>query len=408
MNILPRMDIADLPDSPHARELRRGRVRLRFDEPLEGQYLAERLGEVKLRVRTFAALALVLAVAMSIEKLVRDGGFTVTVLVYFVLALPLIAAILVVSLTRWYERVYVPMMEVGAPVLAGLATVLSAESVAAGSAEDMVIVVLLMPALFLFMGLLFRTALNAAVLVLVVFVVAGLLFPVPGPVYAKGILFLAVAGAIAAMISRDVELLQRRRFLEESLIGELLERDALTGLKNRRALDTHLESLWRHCAREERSLGLLFVDIDHFKAYNDLYGHQAGDVTLRRVADVTRAIPQRGLDIAARFGGEEFCVLLYDATAEGVADSAERLREAVQQLRMEHRDSPVADVVTISVGAAVVQPSLQRSPAGALQLADEALYRAKEAGRNNTVVLGADEYAELHTGVYGTAGRGHH
>ncbi len=408
MNPLPRINAAELPDTAHARELRRGPVRLRFEAALEEEYLSRRLDEVHLRVRTFAMFAFLMALAFSFEKLARDGGFTATVAVHFGLALPLTVMILIVVMSRLYQRMYFQAMGVIAPVLAGLIALLAAESISSGSPEDLALPVLMMPAIFLFMGLVFRTALITAVVGLAAFLVASTLYPLPDAVLLKGVVLLASSGALAALICYEVELLLRRSFLEEALIGELLERDPLTGLKNRRALDSQLATLWQQCAREERALGLLFVDIDHFKPYNDEHGHQAGDAALRRVAQVVKQFAQRPMDVAARYGGEEFCVLLYDARPGGVAEQAERLRAEVERTRLADAssDDPAATVsVTVSVGAAVVQPSTHRSPAGALQLADEALYRAKEAGRNRVVVLGEEEYADLDTGIYGSAGR---
>ncbi len=410
MNPLPRIDMTNLPDSAHARELRRGQVRLRFEPALEQEYLSRRLEEVHLRVRTFAMLTFLLGLAFSFEKLVRDGGFSATVAVHFGLVLPLTAMIVIIVTSRLYRHVYFQAMGIIAPVLAGLVAILAAESISSGSPEDLALPVLMMPAVFLFMGLVFRTALVTAVVALGAFLVASALYPLPDTVLLKGVILLASAGTLAALISYDIELLLRRSFLEEALIGELLERDPLTGLKNRRALDSHLATLWQQCAREGSALGLLFVDIDHFKPYNDQYGHQAGDTALRRVAQVMKQHAKRPLDMVARYGGEEFCVLLYDASPAGVEEQAELLRADIEHTRLgsdeDDNDDPAGSgSVTVSIGAAVVQPLTHRSPAGALQLADEALYRAKESGRNRVVVLGAEEYADLDTGIYGSAGR---
>ncbi|MDE2051617.1 MAG: GGDEF domain-containing protein, partial [Gammaproteobacteria bacterium] len=122
-------------------------------------------------------------------------------------------------------------------------------------------------------------------------------------------------------------------------------------------------------------------DVDHFKAYNDRYGHQAGDAALRRVAQVVQRFARRPLDIAARYGGEEFLVALYDLGAEHLREIGEELRESIQALDIEHDESP-AGVVTASIGVSIVSPRPGRSPEGALQLADEALYAAKRGGRN--------------------------
>jgi diguanylate cyclase (GGDEF)-like protein len=211
---------------------------------------------------------------------------------------------------------------------------------------------------------------------------------------------LSIAAALSAVIAWQTEVSSRRRFLEEALIDELIERDGLTGLKNRRAFDDYLLRLWQQSLRGGERLAILFFDVDYFKRYNDEYGHQAGDAVLRRIAQTAKEFARRPLDFAARFGGEEFAVVLYDAEERVVADIAERLRSAVERLRIEHRKSDCANVVTISIGAGSAQPAIGRTPEGLLQLCDEALYEAKAEGRNRCVIEGKAAYDGLITGAY--------
>jgi diguanylate cyclase (GGDEF)-like protein len=142
------------------------------------------------------------------------------------------------------------------------------------------------------------------------------------------------------------------------------------------------------------------LDVDHFKPYNDRYGHQAGDVVLRKVAHAIQGCVRRPLDLVARYGGEEFTAILYDTDAGRTESAAERIRKAVEELAIEHRGSRVGSVLTISIGAAVIAPDPRRSPSGALQLADEALYRAKSNGRNRVEIMDDTEYRLLVTGVF--------
>ena len=129
--------------------------------------------------------------------------------------------------------------------------------------------------------------------------------------------------------------------------------DGLTGVANRRGLDAALAAEWRRIGRDSSHLALLLVDIDHFKSYNDCFGHQAGDDCLRRIAGVPggERLPPQG-DLVARYGGEEFAVILPGADRFGAIDVAERLRDAVQALRLPHPGSPTG-LVTISIGVAV-------------------------------------------------------
>jgi diguanylate cyclase (GGDEF)-like protein len=183
-------------------------------------------------------------------------------------------------------------------------------------------------------------------------------------------------------------------------MAELAQNDALTGVKNRRVFDEQLERLWQRAVDEQRSIAILLLDVDHFKAYNDRYGHQAGDHALRHVAQVLQRIVTRSQDLVARYGGEEFAVLLYDVDTVEAGKLAEHMRKAVIGLKLEHRDSRAGQVVTISIGVAVVEPSADRRSRGALQLADEALYQAKTRGRNRVEVLDPSAHAGLETGVF--------
>jgi diguanylate cyclase (GGDEF)-like protein len=183
-----------------------------------------------------------------------------------------------------------------------------------------------------------------------------------------------------------IEHASRRTFLESRILNQLAERDGLTGLYNRRAFDEHMERIWRQSRRENTPITVMLIDIDHFKAYNDMYGHQAGDDALKQVASVISASVQRPLDIAARYGGEEFALVLYGPATDYVTQMPETLREDVMQLGTLHEGATHTKLLTVSVGVAVVSPDAGRSQAGAIQMADEALYQAKEDGRNRVVI----------------------
>jgi diguanylate cyclase (GGDEF)-like protein len=205
-----------------------------------------------------------------------------------------------------------------------------------------------------------------------------------------------IACAIAA---RQKEKYSRTRYLENCLTAELAQRDALTGAKNRRVFDEHFTLLWQQALADRRTLAILLLDVDHFKAYNDRYGHQAGDHALRLVAQVVQRFARRPLDMAARYGGEEFVMALFDLSADHVREIAEKLREAIQALDITHEDSPTALFVTASIGVSIVAPRLGTSPDGAVQLADEALYSAKRSGRNCVKVVDCD-YTMLSAGSF--------
>jgi diguanylate cyclase (GGDEF)-like protein len=174
----------------------------------------------------------------------------------------------------------------------------------------------------------------------------------------------------------------------------------LTGLKNRRVFDEQLSRLWQQAVEDRRSIAMLLIDVDHFKPFNDRYGHQAGDQALQRVAQTLQAFVSRPLDVLARYGGEEFAVILYDIDAREAEELAERMRRAVSELAIEHHGSRVRATLTISVGVALIEPSRDRQARGALQLADQALYEAKIRGRNRVALMDQTAHRLLETGVF--------
>nr|MDQ2696833.1 diguanylate cyclase [Pseudomonadota bacterium] len=158
--------------------------------------------------------------------------------------------------------------------------------------------------------------------------------------------------------------------------------DGLTGVANRRCFDDFLNREWQRAMRARHPLALILADVDHFKAYNDHYGHPAGDACLVQIAQVLAGGVSRPADLVARYGGEEFAVVLPDTDAEGLRHIAEKLRAAVAALAIPHAVSPTADHVTLSLGAATAMPGEGVTPAGLIAAADRSLYQAKAAGRN--------------------------
>jgi diguanylate cyclase (GGDEF)-like protein len=175
------------------------------------------------------------------------------------------------------------------------------------------------------------------------------------------------------------------------LLAQVSREDPLTGVWNRRRLDEELAEEWRRAVRQGTSLGLLLLDVDYFKAFNDRLGHPAGDACLKAVAHAVAEAHRRAGELVARYGGEEFAVLIPNASREETASAAEAVRARVEALRLPHPDSSVAPVVTVSVGASWAQPSAEAPLADLVSVADRALYRAKQGGRNRaeTEVVGA-------------------
>lgn len=164
-------------------------------------------------------------------------------------------------------------------------------------------------------------------------------------------------------------------------LRQLSVSDGLTGIANRRHFDNYLQSEWAKAARYGKTLALIMVDIDFFKAYNDTYGHQSGDECVIKIAAVLQNGVKRASDLTARYGGEEYAIILPETNASGALLLAEQLRLAVEQQKMEHHSS-VYGIVTISLGVAAFMPKPGSSPAVLVSRADQALYEAKRQGRN--------------------------
>jgi two-component system chemotaxis family response regulator WspR len=196
--------------------------------------------------------------------------------------------------------------------------------------------------------------------------------------------------AYLSLIQRDEAYRALRKSQEELLeVNRELQRltnvDGLTGLSNRRYFDEYFATEWRQALRANEPISMLMVDIDHFKQYNDTYGHLAGDEVLKTVAQAVQATFQRPRDLAVRLGGEEFAVVLPQTPARDVLALANKAVSAVKALAIPHRASSAADCVTISVGAATCIPVRDEQPLSLLEAADKTMYQAKQTGRNRAV-----------------------
>lgn len=165
-------------------------------------------------------------------------------------------------------------------------------------------------------------------------------------------------------------------------LDKLAHIDGLTHVANRRRFDKVLEDEWLRMYREKKSLGLILVDVDFFKQFNDLYGHQVGDDCLVSIAAALNAVIHRPGDLVARYGGEEFVIVLPDTNREGCFKIARMMNEGVESLHIEHGNSSVSPYVTISLGVAVLSPDKTDNRSDLVGLADKAMYRAKKEGRN--------------------------
>jgi diguanylate cyclase (GGDEF)-like protein len=393
---------ADTPnESGVAVQLREGFRWLRFERGLEQEFRVAHLLALRRQIRHNLLLATMLIVAFAVLDRWLLGTATQgrADLLRFGVVLPLIGITLAATYLEQYARWYPRIVRICAPICGVCVVAIVAQATQAGT--QLVFATLVITTIFLYFlaGMLFYAALTSNVIVWAAYLATALLSDMSAREITYSSMLLALANLVGAVVCYHLETANRVGYLEARLLGDAAARDGLTGIYNRRSFDDRIEQLWNQAVREQTALGVLLLDIDFFKPFNDFYGHQAGDETLRSVAAALNRFARRPLDFTARYGGEEFALVIYDVDQSFIADLAHRARAAVEALAISHERSSVAAVLTASIGAACVRPAAGRRYAGLIQLADEALYAAKRQGRNRVVVM-ASEYADLKTGAF--------
>ncbi|HEX7080619.1 MAG TPA: diguanylate cyclase [Gammaproteobacteria bacterium] len=391
------LDPSPFPSSPYAVELENG-PRRRFAPTIEAEYVRSHLLENRALIRAACVVAAVTSARGAVT--VAFGSVPgIDRVVEIGLLLVVAGVLLSLAWSRRFADLYLPIARRLVPVRNLVAGALVAGVAADGRLESLMTLPLMVVGPLFFMGLPFGVALTAVVFVIASFFVNGLAMGLALPLVLRCSTTLLLVTVAAAIAARHIEKMSRRSFLERRMIAEFAEHDALTGLNNRRVFDERIEQLWERAVATRGSVAVFLVDVDRFKAYNDFYGHQAGDQTLRRVAGKLQALFSRSSDVLVRYGGEEFAAVVYDIGGDEARALGERARRGVSDLAIEHRGAGNGRV-TISVGIAVVEPTSQRRPRGALQLADQALYEAKARGRDRVYLLDQAAHDMLVTGVF--------
>jgi diguanylate cyclase (GGDEF)-like protein len=232
-------------------------------------------------------------------------------------------------------------------------------------------------------------ALTANALILATLILVGTLGLLPAPVAIYLGFALLCANIIGTAGAYSLEHANRTSFLERRLLLEVAELDGLTHLLNRQTFESRVRIAWRRATTSGLTVTVLMIDVDHFKLYNDHYGHQAGDDCLRRVASTVRtAVSSRVDDCLARYGGEELIALVIGRDPDAIQEVAQRIVGDVGGLEIPHAGS-TGGYVSVSVGAATLCPPSTSSYDAIVRLADDALYAAKRQGRNRSVVVEA-------------------
>lgn len=380
-------------DSLAARTLRRGFGRLRFEPPLEGEFWASHnaASRARVRVAVFLALATTLSFALLDHWLLGQPWQAPQDLIRFGVQIPIILLCLALTTEQRYERAYIPAIKIGAPLF-GVGSVIMATAAPAPQAALMATRLVLAAFFFYFMlGLSFHAALRANLVMLAAYPVAAWANSLPPAIAVYCLFALACANLFAGAGSYALEHANRVAFLERKLLAEVASHDGLTGLLNRSAFDAEMRRIWDGATRTHEPVAVLLLDIDHFKAYNDRYGHPAGDQCLREVAAACRQVTRRPRDIVARYGGEELVAVLPGADRAHALATGRALVDAVCALCLPHAASPTSAHVTVSVGVAVRDAGDEMSAEALIRSADDALYAAKAQGRNRCVLHGARE-----------------
>ena len=391
----------DLPSSPHARQLRGGFPWLTFESALEAEFRLRNFDENLSHTRVNLCLAILIIIAFSaMDAMVLGPQLNrIPSRIYILVIIPMLLIGLASSFSEQRHRVHAPLTIVTMTVF-GL-SVASIQIIASIGGISILIAPLMLSIVFIYFmsGLIFYHAVAANVMVMLLYLAAGTALVLPGREFSYCALSIVAANLFCASVTYMHEKTSRLRFLEACLLREMVARDGLTGIQNRRMFDQHITRVWQQAVREEERVAVLLADVDCFKDYNDRYGHQAGDECLRAVAVSLSQCARRPLDFVARYGGEEFAVVLYEADREYIAEVLTRIQRSIAELNIPHEASKVASRLTLSIGAAFVLPAANRTLEGLIQLADEALYCAKEEGRNRVIVLEA-EYHTMRTGRF--------
>jgi diguanylate cyclase (GGDEF)-like protein len=364
---------------------RAGKLTLRFPTELESEYRASRNETDRrwARMSLYVALSTTLGFAVIDHFVLPAPRIGNSDLVRFGLQLPMVLVMLVITGRRLYARWYQPTIQIAAPLF-GIGSVILAAQASTDQLPLVAARLLLAVFFFYFMiSLSFWAAIRTNVILVAAFSVAAAMGFVPAHIATYELFVLLCANLIGALGCYALEHANRVAFLDRRRLVEVAMHDGLTGLLNRAALEEQTRKLWQQAVRDRQLVSVILIDIDHFKAYNDRYGHQAGDQCLRDVARAVRvAASRRPLDLVARYGGEEFIAVLFGADRSHAESVARSVVDSVRGLHIPHTASPTRPHVTASVGTATVDPASEYSHDLAVQLADRALYAAKETGRD--------------------------
>ena len=370
-------------------QLQCGHTWLRFEPELEKAFRVDyfRRG-FAFRIALLLLGALLIAVTPLYDSILLHAPaefLTQTHRLQFGIMIPVLLAAVVISLVPLTRR------------LSGFATMLATLVVAGGMLGQRIIGTqhdfdmplefagITVTATFLVARFRFWFYLPAALTVLVAVIVVEVFIVQPQPDGWYRVIATSMLVLISAIAAYSLEYAIRAAWLHEYVLRKWSTQDPLTGLLNRRAFNTAAVRSLRQAAREQVNICVAMIDLDQFKRYNDYYGHQAGDACLRKIAEILKRNVRRPLDCCGRYGGEEFVSVWFGVSPQEVEMIARELCKQARDEGIEHKESSVADVVTLSVGIVAGLPSVGMQLETLIEQADSALYRAKIDGRDRCV-----------------------
>jgi diguanylate cyclase (GGDEF)-like protein len=387
------------PSSMYEEQLRMGFGGLRFIDFLEKEfrevYNRDNYQKSRLVLGMCAIVVVVVTLAQMISGIEQEAVFSR-------IGLAVMAPIMLAALIASYlnsRLVYQTLLGLSGLAVGIAGTIVDVQASLAGQGYYFAGQIGWIFIIWSMLGLLFTAAAGLCAVVSMIYLACATYVGLAAEqVFFEGFMLLNV-NLLGGYSCYKLEFATRRTFLESRILSQQAERDGLTGLYNRRAFDGYMERIWRQSRRENIPVTVMLIDIDHFKPYNDLYGHQAGDDGLKEVASIIADSVQRPLDLAARYGGEEFALVLYGPADDFVTRLPDKLRDEVLGMGTVHEAATHTKFLSVSIGVAIVYPDSGHSLAGAIQMADEALYQAKEEGRNR-VVVNMSGSTELETGRF--------
>lgn len=370
------------------RQLKLGFSQLRFTKPLENEFRGffARHNVVRQRGAIIVGIILLLTLLPLDINYLQGQALDYYLFSRIWITIPLLMAALVLTFRQSWRRYFSIFSQVIITIIgvSASAVVVYCNRLQQPLPYEGVMLIIMVS--FFLGGLYFRQSLVCAITIGMSYVVLSESLLPPASINYHNYFFLFATLLIGAVSAYTLEYQIRIAFLQRGALRNLAKTDPLTGLYNRGAINQKLSHLVYYAFREKKPITLLLIDVDHFKNFNDFYGHMQGDYCLQRVASALSSCCKRPLDFAGRYGGEEFVVMWFDAQPSEVESFAKRVKDAIEQMDIRHDASGTHSHVTVSGGMVTGIPTSQHQADKILHQADQCLYRAKESGRNRIVI----------------------